>query len=257
MPIAELQDVAIDYQIHKPDADVVQGGKLPILLLHGFGSNQQVNWINTGWTKLLCDAGYSVITMDNRGHGNSSKFHSEEAYSLDLMANDARALLDALAIEKVHVMGYSMGARIASSLVMQHPAKVGKIVLAGNAYGMIEGTGSWEKVRDGLMASALDEVTDRRARAFRIFADQTKSDRLALSKCVMGVRQLFEEAQFRAVAHEVLIAVGSEDDIAGSCEALANLMENARCFMIKGRDHMRAVGDLTYKREALAFFSDD
>lgn len=255
MPVAKLHDVEIDYQIHEPEPEGLKHKALPILLLHGFGSNQHVNWINTGWTKILCEAGFRVITMDNRGHGGSSKFHSESDYTLDFMAGDAIALLDFLKIRNVHVMGYSMGARISSSLLMGWPDRIGKAVLAGNGYGMVEGSGGWEKVRDGLLASSLDEVVDRRARAFRIFADQTKSDKLALAKCVMGVRQLFTEEQFRRIEHEVLVAIGSDDDVAGSGQKLARLMSRANFFSIKGRDHMRAVGDLTFKREALSFFS--
>jgi pimeloyl-ACP methyl ester carboxylesterase len=53
-----------------------------------------------------------------------------------------------------------------------------------------------------------------------------------------------------------LIAVGTKDDIAGSPEALAALMENAQAFEIERRDHMLAVGDASFKKTALSFLND-
>ncbi|MHA1165303.1 MAG: alpha/beta fold hydrolase, partial [Alphaproteobacteria bacterium] len=48
-----------------------EGEGEPILLIHGFASNIQTNWVDTGWTKTLRQAGRRVIAIDNRGHGAS------------------------------------------------------------------------------------------------------------------------------------------------------------------------------------------
>ncbi len=86
----------------------------PVLLVHGFASNHAVNWVNTMWVKTLTRAGYRVIALDNRGHGQSEKLYEPAAYTPAVMAEDARRLLDHLGIERADVMGYSMGARIAA-----------------------------------------------------------------------------------------------------------------------------------------------
>ncbi|WP_288580368.1 alpha/beta fold hydrolase, partial [uncultured Methylobacterium sp.] len=71
-----------------------EGAGDPILLIHGFASNHAVNWVNTSWVRSLTGAGRRVIALDNRGHGRSGKLYDLEAYSSDLMAEDARRLLD-------------------------------------------------------------------------------------------------------------------------------------------------------------------
>ena len=104
---------------------------LPILLIHGFASNISMNWISPGWADVLTKAGYRVIAYDNRGHGHSAKLYDLEQYGAPLMAEDARRLLDHLQIKRAHVMGYSMGARIAAFLAIARPERVARIVFGG------------------------------------------------------------------------------------------------------------------------------
>jgi pimeloyl-ACP methyl ester carboxylesterase len=191
--------------------------------------------------------------MDNRGHGASTKFHSEADYSLDRMAGDALALLDHLSIEKAHVAGYSMGARIACSLAISHGERLGKAVFSGNGWGIVEGTGDWTPVRDALLAPSLADVTDPRGRAFRAFADQTRSDRVALAACVTSVRQVFSVDELSRIRNEVLVAIGTNDDIAGSGERLAAALPRGSFLPIPGRDHMKAVGDRTHIAGVIEF----
>ena len=67
-----------------------------VLLIHGFASNVAANWVDPGWVRTLGRAGYRVIALDNRGHGQSAKLYDEAAYGPRLMAEDARGLLDTL-----------------------------------------------------------------------------------------------------------------------------------------------------------------
>ncbi len=201
--------------------------------------------------------GFRVIALDNRGHGNSQKFYTRTDYSLDIMSEDANQLLDYLEIEQAHVIGYSMGSRISSMLTMKYPHRVGRLILGGNGYGMIEGAGDWNPVRDGLLADSIEDISDLRARAFRRFADRTGGDKKALAACLMGVRQLFAEEQFAQIENPVLVAIGSEDDLAGSGQKLVDCMSNARFFSIPGRDHMRATADKTFRNEAAIFLQSE
>ncbi len=232
-----------------------EGSGSPVLLIHGFASTKEVNWINTGWFKALNAAGFRAIALDNRGHGASTKFHSGADYSLARMAGDALALLDHLEIEKAHVVGYSMGARIACSLAISHGKRLDRVVLSGNGWGMVEGTGDWTPVRDALLAPSLADVTDPRGRAFRSFADQTKSDRLALAACVTSVRQVFTQEELARIGNEVLVAIGTQDNIAGSGERLAAALPHGDYLPIPGRDHMKAVGDKAHIAGVIEFLS--
>src|ERR1700712_3898050 len=56
-------------------APASSGAGDPVLLIHGFGSNHAVNWVNTQWVKTLTHAGYRAIALDNRGHGQSDKLY--------------------------------------------------------------------------------------------------------------------------------------------------------------------------------------
>ena len=92
-----------------------EGRGEPIVLVHGFASTAQVNWVHPGWVATLTRGGRRVIALDNRGHGASTKLYDPAAYHSARMADDIRALLDHLELGRADVMGYSMGARISAS----------------------------------------------------------------------------------------------------------------------------------------------
>src|SRR5437588_1459865 len=103
----------------------------PVVLVHGFASNKEVNWATPSWITTLTRAGCRTIALDNRGHGASTKLYDPAAYHSAIMAEDVRALLDHLALSRADIMGYSMGARIAAFLALAHPDRVRAVVLGG------------------------------------------------------------------------------------------------------------------------------
>jgi pimeloyl-ACP methyl ester carboxylesterase len=229
----------------------------PVLLIHGFASSHIVNWVVPGWVKTLTEAGYRAIALDNRGHGLSTKSYDPADYTPEKMASDAAALLDYLGIERAHVMGYSMGARVSAFMALAAPEKVATLVLGGLGIGMIEGVGDWDPIAEALMAPDAAAIAHTRGKMFRAFADQTKSDREALAACISTSRELLNEAEVSRIMQPTLIAVGTKDDIAGSPEQLAALMPNAVAFDIEGRDHMLSVGDRTFKKRVLEFYAEN
>lgn len=227
----------------------------PVLLIHGFASTANVNWVHPGWLKTLGDAGFRVIALDNRGHGASDKPHEAEAYRPPVMAEDAVALLNHLGIPEANVMGYSMGARISAFLALAHPERVRSLVFGGLGIGMTDGVGDWDPIADALLAPSLEVVTHERGRMFRAFAEQTKSDRNALAACIHGSRDLISRRDIAKITAPTLIGVGTTDDIAGSPQELASLMPNAAALDIPNRDHMLAVGDRVFKKAVLEFYA--
>lgn len=224
-----------------------------VLLIHGFASNHFTNWVSPGWMKTLSEAGYRSIAFDHRGHGESTKSYEPADYTPQKMASDAVALLDHLGIEKAHVMGYSMGARVSAFLALEEPARVATLVFGGLGIGMVDGVGDWDPIAEALIAPDPSQTTHPRGRAFRTFADQTKSDRRALAACIATSRELLSEDEMARITQPTLIAVGTKDDIGGSASELAALMPNAVAFDIEGRDHMLAVGDKAFKARVLEF----
>ena len=232
-----------------------QGEGEPIVLVHGFASNKEVNWATPGWMATLTGAGRRAIALDNRGHGASSKLYDPAAYHSRLMADDVRALLDHLGLPRADVMGYSMGARIAAYLALAHADRVRSAVLGGLGSQLVDGVGLPETLAEGLEAPNLAAVTDPTARTFRSFAEQTKSDLRALAACLRGSRQTLSRAEVEGIAVPLLVAVGSKDTIAGSPQELAALIPGAQALTIPNRDHMLAVGDKFFKAGVLDFLA--
>ncbi len=225
----------------------------PILLIHGFASNIGTNWVDTGWFATLTGAGFRVIAIDNRGHGQSAKPHDPADYGAPLMAEDARRLLDHLDIARADVMGYSMGARIAAFLAMRHPERVRSVVFAGLGYNMVRGVGGTGPIARALEAPSIDDVTNDTARTFRAFAESTGGDLKALAACIRSSREKILAEDLAKLPMPVLVAVGTEDVIAGPAADLAALIPGAQALDIPRRDHMKAVGDRVYKQGVLDF----
>jgi pimeloyl-ACP methyl ester carboxylesterase len=236
-------DIEIDY--------LDEGQGEPIVLVHGFASTKEVNWVNPAWVSTLTRAGRRVIALDNRGHGASAKPHDPSAYHSAIMAEDVRALLDHLAIPRADVMGYSMGARIAAFFALAHPARVRSLVFGGLGSRLVDGVGLPNTIADALEAPSLADVQDVQGRTFRAFAEQTKSDLMALAACIRGSRQTISRQDCASLAMPVLIAVGSKDDVAGSAPVLAAMIPHGQALEIPGRDHMLAVGDRVFKQGVL------
>jgi pimeloyl-ACP methyl ester carboxylesterase len=232
-----------------------EGDGDPIVLVHGFASTKEVNWVQPGWVATLTRDGRRVIALDNRGHGASGKPYAPSAYHSATMADDVRALLDQLKIERADVMGYSMGARITAFLAVKHPERVRSVILGGLGIRLVEGVGLPESIADALEAPSLDDVRDPTGRVFRIFADQTKSDLRALAACIRGSRQTLGRSEVAAIRVPVLVAVGTKDQVAGSAQDLAALIPGARALDIPDRDHMLAVGDKVFKQGVIDFLN--
>lgn len=247
MPAFQNDGVTLDY--------LDEGEGPPVLLVHGFASNRAVNWVNTGWVQLLTRSGRRVLAIDNRGHGRSEKLYEPERYQTTLMAADALALLDHLGLERAAVMGYSMGARISAFAALAAPERVAALVLSGLASNLVHGVGGGEAIARALEASSAAEVRDPPARAFRVFAEQTGSDRRALAACIRASRQTLSSVDVARIAAPALVVAGSDDEIAGSADELASLMPNAEAVTLPRRDHMTAVGDKGHKDAVLAFFA--
>ena len=227
----------------------------PILLVHGFASTKNVNWVYPTWVSELKKNGRRVIAFDNRGHGDSGKLYDAGAYEIATMAGDITALMDHLNVERADVMGYSLGSRMTAVLARSQPERLRSAIFGGIGIGLIEGGGPGENVAEALEANSLDEVTDPVGRTFRAFADQTRSDRRALAACLRGSRRLMTREEAAEIAVPVLIAVGTSDEIAGSAASLGKIIPGSQVLDIPKRDHMRAVGDKVYKPGVLDFLS--
>ena len=227
----------------------------PILLIHGFASNHRVNWVEPGWVETLTKAGRRVVAFDNRGHGASQKLYAPADYRAELMTSDAANLLTHLKIERADVMGYSMGARLATFLALAEPKRVRALVLGGIGDRLVRDAGLPETIAAALEAPSLDGLVDPAQRLFRAFAERTRSDLRALAACVRGSRRTLTHAEAGRIGQPALVAVGERDTVAGDGRALAAMLPRGTAFEIPGRDHNLAVGDRAFKAAALDFLA--
>ena len=92
---------------------------------------------------------YKVLAFDNRGAGRTDK--PDAHYSIEMMANDTAGLMQTLGIEQAHVLGISMGGRIALALALQHLKRVKKLVLVSTSARSIK---NWRRYFFGILSSA-------------------------------------------------------------------------------------------------------
>lgn len=102
----------------------VTGDGPPLLLIQGLGYS---GW---GWEPIVAPLAesYQVITFDNRGIGASDA--PPGPYDTAIMAADAVSVLDAVGVERAHVMGASLGGMIAQQVALDHPERVDRLILA-------------------------------------------------------------------------------------------------------------------------------
>jgi pimeloyl-ACP methyl ester carboxylesterase len=104
-----------------------------VVLVHGTALSQVI-WRGFGYVRDL-SADHTVITLDLRGHGRSDKPHQQSAYRMEFFVADVLSVLDQLAVERAHYVGYSLGGRVGFSLIEAAPQRVARFVSAAGAPG--------------------------------------------------------------------------------------------------------------------------
>ena len=122
MPYVSSQGIRIYYQ--------TEGDGAPLVLQHGFSDSLE-SWYEFGYVDAL-KSDRQLILVDARGHGHSDKPHDSEAYDIPNFAADVVAVLDALALSKVHFFGYSMGGRIGFGMAKYASDRIHALILGGN-----------------------------------------------------------------------------------------------------------------------------
>lgn len=130
MPVARVGEINVFYEVH--------GQGMPLVLIGGLGTDITPYAGIIDWLAQR----FQVLAFDNRGAGRTDK--PDAPYTIGLMADDTAGLMGALSIERAHVVGISMGGRIALELALRHPGRVAKLVLVStSAAGRGKLTMSW------------------------------------------------------------------------------------------------------------------
>jgi len=265
--LADVGDVTLCYETFGDPADA------PLLLIMGLAT-QMIAW-DDDFCRELAGRGFFVIRFDNRDIGRSSHIDGpvptprelitrrirRPAYTLDTMADDTAALLDALGIASVHVVGASMGGMIAQTLAVRHPGKVRSLV------SIMSNTGNrWRgqpapRVFPMLLAKpprTKEESIARIVKVFRVVGSPGfPRDEVALSDMVArswdrapvgsgGARQLAaiiasgdRTLAIGAITAPTLVIHGTRDRLVAPSggRATARAIPGARLQMVEGMGH--------------------
>ncbi len=102
-----------------------------VVTVHGFASGARDNWVLTGWVRELTRAGYRVLALDQRGHGQSDKPHESDAYAIRNLVTDVETVMDTYLVDDAFYLGYSLGARVGWEVARELPHRIGRAVLGG------------------------------------------------------------------------------------------------------------------------------
>ena len=221
----------------------------PILLIHGFASNHRVNWVKPRWVETLDPRrapGRRASTT--AAMGQSEKLYAPADYRADLMAQDAANLLAHLGIERADVMGYSMGARIASLLALgraeararadprraRRPARARRRPAGGDRRGDGGAVARRPRRSDAAHVPRLRRADEERPRRARRLHPRLAPEPHAGRSRRGSPRRRWSRS-------------GRRDTVAGDAHKLAAMMPQAEALDIPGRDHNLAVGDRAYK----------
>ncbi|HKC52632.1 MAG TPA: alpha/beta fold hydrolase [Myxococcota bacterium] len=228
-----------------------------MLLVHGFASSADDNWLASGWVKRFREAKRRTVRIDCRGHGRSEKPHDPAAYSLDLFAADLEEMLRYANARSVDLFGYSMGARIALHFLERKPARLRSAILGGIGANVLQGLPENDAIAAALEATDPTKITSPVGRMFREFAESRGNDLRALAAVRRGPRSAAPNREALAkLSLPALAWAGSQDSLVGDIAGLAALIPGARTALIPGADHLSAVAHPASFDAVLGFLAD-
>ena len=210
----------------------------PVVLIHGYISSADMNWIRFGHAEKVAREGFRVIMPDLRAHGKSEAPHDPALYPPDVLTDDNLALVDHLGLTEFDLGGYSLGARTAARM-MARGAKPGRLILSGMGLeGLTRTSGRADHFRHVLthLGSFRPGTPEGNVQGF---IKSTKSDPVALLNILNTFTDTPEEV-IRAIQTPTLVLCGEEDDDNGSASALAEALPRGELVLVPG-GHMSAV----------------
>ena len=213
----------------------IVGEGRPVILLHGLFSSAEMNWIKWGHAARIAEAGFRVIMLDFRVHGESEAPHDPAAYPPGVLVRDVAALIDHLGLEEggYDLVGFSLGARTAVHGCASGVLAPRQLVLAGMG---VAGLADWTR-RAGFFLRVIDEfdtiTREDPAWLSRQFLKSQGVDRVA-GRLLLGAFENLDPARLAHVTIPTLVICGERDQDNGSAADLAALLPDARYEEIPG-----------------------
>ncbi len=203
------------------------------MLLHGFGSTFDHNWVQTGWVDILSDVGCTVPAIDLPGHGASDRSTDPAAYG-SVEEEVASELPD-----RMSAVGFSAGAQILLRIAVAHPERFDRLVLLGVGDNVFEESDS-SPVIEALESG--DTPENVQARVFTRLAASTGNDPAVLAAFLRRTPPRFTPEDLAVVTCPVLVVLG-EDDFVPSADRLVEALPSATLVAVPGVDHFATPSD--------------
>jgi pimeloyl-ACP methyl ester carboxylesterase len=229
------------------------GAGAPIVVYAGFLDPVEV--AQSSGLVLALQPEFRLVFADHRGHGRSGAPHEPEAYALPTRVADHVAVLDALGLERAHVLGFSWGARLGFAIGELAPDRVRSLVLCGNqpyewdlttpiAHAVAAGARAARASGMSGFIEAFEEGVGVRfpepARTFEL-----RNDPDAIRAAWLSV---FAEG---AIAHDLsawrvpcLIYVGEADEMHDAARRAADEIPTATFLSLPGHTHLSSEGEV-------------
>lgn len=209
-----------------------------LVLLHGYFSDAQTNWIKFGHAATLAAAGFRVIMPDLRAHGQSAKPHEPSAYPKDVLADDGFALIAHLGLTEYNLGGYSLGGRTVARMLARG-ATPRRAIISG--MGLMGLTDTQARVAHfaNVFAGLGTHPQGSPAWMAEAFLKTTGGDPVALENLLYTSVDTPMEA-LAALQVPLGVICGVDDNDNGSAAALADIVPNAALIEVPG-NHMSAV----------------
>ena len=176
--------------------DDVGTGERPFVLLHGFTGSRD------DFADVLPDLAPlgQTLAPDWRGHGASTNTGDASSYSLDQLVRDLRAFLDALAIERIDLLGHSMGGMAALRFALEYPERVRSLVLMDTSAAPLEVVPPWVVTVAGLVGRHLGMPRLYRAMRRRAERDPRRPPSVRRAEQEMGSERFWSRVERKVVA---------------------------------------------------------
>ena len=206
---------------------------ISVVLLHGFGSTFDHNWVQTGWVDILADAHCTAPVIDLPGHGSSDRATDPAAYVS--VEEDVASILP----ERTSAVGFSAGAQILLRIAVAHPERFDRLVLLGVGDNVFEESDNSSLV-DALESGA--EPENVQARVFTRLAASTGNDPMALAAYLRRKAPRLTPDDLAVVTCPVLVVLGQEDFVP-SADRLVEALPSATLVSVAGVDHFATPSD--------------
>jgi pimeloyl-ACP methyl ester carboxylesterase len=208
----------------------------PVLLVHGFASSFELNWVRNGWTDILQEEGRRVIGVDLLGHGSSPKPTEPDAYK------DVEELVQSCRQEfpVIDAIGFSAGADVLLTLLSRYPDSFRRAVLLG--------------IGDNALVDGQDagpDAGERARQAVTWLVDRAENPAALRAFLARPPRKDRSGRLSRITAH-VHVVIGTAD-FSYPADRLAEAISRCTLTVVPGLDHFGTPGDVRAVQAALDF----